>query len=189
MPLLPGSVLPSRSPACPDPDGSYFPPNHREQLDSIHHGGTSHGVETKVQKAIFGWRDVSEDALIGDIRAGRVSHDVKRTQNEISVDGNPEKALAFATGLGADEISQSRFGKMKMQFVLTGCQRDVVPKVAAPQMAVNIGVQRPQDSFGWTDEHIASREKPVWRPCSPAAILVGIGCARNHPKLSADRCS
>ena len=43
-------------------------------------------------------------------------------------------ANGIAAGLGADEISQSRFGEMKMQLVLTGCQRDVVPKIAAPQM-------------------------------------------------------
>src|SRR5215472_1370566 len=77
---------------------------------------------------------------------------------------------------------------MKMQFIVARLERNVITKIATPQVPVNIGVQCPKDPLGRTDEHITTGKETIRAPCAPAAIDVGSGRARNHPKILDGRC-
>src|ERR1035437_2251733 len=70
-----------------------------------------------------------------------------------------------------------------MQFIVAWLQRNVVPKVSTPQVPVNIGVQCSKNLLGRTDEHITTGKEPIRAPCAPAAIDIGSGGARDHPKI------
>src|ERR1035437_10543150 len=75
-----------------------------------------------------------------------------------------------------------------MQFIVARLQRNVVPKVATPQVPVNIGVQCSEDSLGRADEHMATCKETIRAPRVPAAIDEGSGGARDHPKTLDGRC-
>ena len=136
-----------------------------------------------MQETVFRGRDIAEDTLICDVRSSRIGHNVESTQNSIPVGRYAKQTLALAAGFRADEIRQTGFGKMQMQLITARRQRNVIAEITAPHMPIDIGVQRPEDLLGWSDENIAPCEKLVRPPrccCDP----------RKHwssPRSSADR--
>src|SRR5438034_3881305 len=74
-----------------------------------------------------------------------------------------------------------------MQFINSRIERNVVLKIAAPQMPVDIGIQCSKDPFGRTDEYITSGKETIRAPSSPAAVDVLIGGARDHPQTTERR--
>src|SRR5690242_181476 len=71
---------------------------------------------------------------------------------------------------------------MQVQFIITRGEWNVVLEIAAPEVPVNIRVERPKNSCGRTDDHIAAGIESIGSPFLPAAVRVGIRGARDHSK-------
>ena len=138
-----------------------------------------------MQETIVSRRDVPEDPLIRSVGAGGISDYIKKIQNPLAIGCNPKKALPLPAGFRANEVGQTCLGKMKVQFIRARGQRNVIPKLADPDVAINVRIQRSKDSLRRTDLHRTAGIEAVRGPCPPAAVDVGIGGAYDHPQIFA----
>jgi hypothetical protein len=127
-----------------------------------------------------------EDAFVSGVRAGRVGHDIEVLKDRLAVGGDSKNALPLAARFGTDEIGQPGLREMKVHLVRPGLQGNVVTKLANPEMAVDVGIQRSQNPLGRAHQHRTAGEEAIGPPRAPTPVEVGTR-AHEKPQISTSR--
>ena len=69
-----------------------------------------------------------------------------------------------AAGLGTDQVRESGFGKVQVELVGAFRERDVVSELADAEVAVDVGIEGPEDAFGGTEVGRSAGEAAIGSP-------------------------
>src|ERR1017187_9703481 len=101
--------------------------------------------------------------LVGNVAAARVGERIEGSQHGFSVDQNPEDPAGLAASR-AVVLAEYCLGKVQMQLINAGLQRDVITEIAFASGAEQLRIGRRRDGMVGRSEDGSAAEEPVAGP-------------------------
>ncbi len=152
-------------------DGQHLIPNTRQNLQGVYEAG-ARTLEGQVQYAVLGWGDVLKNLHCRCVYALGIGSNVER-RNRQSVNGETDAAQGLTLETG--------FGKVKVEFVGSRTERDLIHELAFPSAAKDFRILRACNLAGIAAKGFAALKVAVREPKMAGLVdIIALMIARQN---------